>query len=1233
MSKWVQMCVRGSTVLLVLVAFDGVAQVPPVVNADNYAVNVNGLLSVPAAGGLLSNDTGFDPATHRLESWDARSRFGGVVSVAANGAFTYDPAPGFRGSDDFGYTVRNAFGTTATRVTIEVSGETVWFVNGAAAAGGDGTFNSPFNSFAPVNGTSGIADVDAAGDTIFVYAGSYSVEFDLESGQRLIGHGLGLDLVGSGNDIPAGATPVLSSGSSFPIIELFGSGGSVRGFSINNSSGRAIAGASISGVTLADLSITSTSAPGVIELINSSGSNSFNNVSIDGSTQSNTAALSLINNSGTLNLSNVDLGAGSGFSGGQVLNVSGNSGSISFDAQSTLRSTATRGLMIGAQTATGSVTLPVVDLGGGVASEPLVYLLNNQTGSLVDFAQGMSVSTSASNSHAFSATGGRLRIAGTAALAATAGAALEMDGVELTQNATFSSLSSAGSPAHGIRIGNPVGGNGIGVTGTTTITNPTQAAISVDDSGSPSGFALALGRLSSTGGSFGIRVLGAGVSVSDPASSLSVTAGIGLFCDTGTLNLALATLSAAGAGNGLSFNTCAGTISAAAGTLSSTAGASNDVVTINTSTLHFTYGGTVSKSSAGRAVMVNGLSSPGALAFSSTVSGTNASGGIAITNSSRSVTFSTLILGDATNRFTTTPVQLSGNTGAVNLGVLTSFTNGTPALLVNYANASPGQVSTGAGSVLNVAGSSTALQVSHATNQPLSLQFTNIINTGAGAHGIDINRASGALVVTGLVDLGAKTTAGVQISNSSLVTSIKELDISGAFDGVRLASNSGSFTLLGDGNFVNSHTNGAGGTFSNLGNIAFNLDTVADFRATDVIVNGTGGPGVRGRGVSGTTIFSNVDFNNIGNADNEHVFDFGEGVLSGAPVVGSLEINHSVIENFADTGLHLKNYSGSLNFSFTNNVLRNNISKLVCGGANCDGDGLLLRANGTARINAFILNSVFEDIDGIGLSANPEGSAGARMDLKLAQSAFRAAPFSGAGHSNNGEIAISLRNGTGSGTLNFELFSNDLYNYSAENAPGVVAVAGGDFTTTHGVISDLYIYSAHLGDAVSLYSDGTHSSGSGSTDYDLILALNNVRTPGGTAGSSLSFVGARAIAGSDTNAQISLLNSQFPSSPTSGGRRTVNLSLASGIPSFARACFNIQGNQVAAGNGGTPSIDLSYNGNIQARLQGMSGSGDFNAMTQLNGTNTLGNSASVGTVNSIIGATCTTPTLPSGFPF
>lgn len=1212
------------------------AQAAPTANDDSYAVNVNGLLTVAAASGLLSNDTGFNAATHRLESTSIVSQYGARLTIAADGSFTYDPPAGFSGVDTFAYTVRSDTGAAAAVVTIDVTGQTVWFVDDSAAAGGDGSFGAPFNSFTLVNGSSGIGDVDAVGETIFVYAGTYSVEFDLEVGQQLLGEANGLDLIGTGNDIAPGVRPTLNASSSFPIIEFFGANGTVRGFNINSTAGMALQGASVSNVTVAQVTVTANAGSNNAILLNgSAGTNTFDNFNITGAAGTGNAIF-LLSNSGTINFVGSTV---SGFTGGYVLNINGNSGTINFDSSSDLTSSNTRGLTIQTQAATGVVNLAGVDLTGGAASEPLIRLQSNNAASTVNFLEGVTASTTTTDSAAFLYDGGRLAISGsTSVLSAADGAALYLESVTLTQNASFASVSSTGAPARGISIDSPIGTNDVIVSGTTTISTPTTEAIRVN-SPAASGFLLQMATLNSTGGSTGIAVTNAAVTVSNSASTLVTSAGPAVVCATSTANLALTTLTAAGGTTGVSFDGCTGTVNAAGGTLNSTAGAGNPVVNLissaGTNAVNFTYGGSINKTTSGAAVNIVGLTTPGAATFSGTVTATNASSGVVITTSTRPVTFTTLALGSSGARFAATPITLADNTGAVNLGTVSIYTDSATGLNVNYANAGPGMVSTSAGSLLNVSGNAAALVVNHATSQTVSLQFASITNTGGGTHGININRATGVLFVSGLTNVGAKTTAGVQISNSNnFGTSLSELDITGAFDGVRLSDLTGSsfFDIIGDGNFINVNSNGFGGTFSNLGDNAFDLTNVPNFRANDVTVNGTGSHGVTGSGVSGTTVFSNVDFSNIGNADNEHVFNFQEGAVSGAQVSGTLDINNSVIDTFTDTGVYLENFAGTLNFSFANNVLRNNITTTACGGGNCNGNGILLRADGTSRINALILNGAFENIDGIGLTANPEGNSGARMDIKVAQSAFTAAPYAGTGHTNNGETAISLRNAQGNSTLNFNLSSNDIRNYTGELALGVVEVEGGDFTTTNGVIDVLYIYHANDGNALQVFADGDNTAGSGTTNFTMNVSMNAVNVPATTPvfGSSILLQNSGAIAGSNVNANYLVTNSSLLANATGTSRRTLTMNARDSH----NVCTQIQGNTIAAGTGGTvASIALSYNGTGNVRLQGMSGSGNGNAISYLGANNTLSVAAESGPNVSITSATCTVPTLPVGFPF
>jgi len=108
---------------------------------------------------------------------------GGTVTMNADGSFTYNPAAGFGGAgvtDSFWYTLTKNTGTGfptgfpsgSARVTINVSAP-IWFVNQAAAAGGNGRLTTPFNCltgagcFSAVN--DGAAGHPKAGDAIFLY--------------------------------------------------------------------------------------------------------------------------------------------------------------------------------------------------------------------------------------------------------------------------------------------------------------------------------------------------------------------------------------------------------------------------------------------------------------------------------------------------------------------------------------------------------------------------------------------------------------------------------------------------------------------------------------------------------------------------------------------------------------------------------------------------------------------------------------------------------------------------------------------------------------------------------------------------------------------------------------------------------------------------------------------------------------------------------------------------------
>ena len=85
-----------------------------------------------------------------ISSFDAASLNGGIVTMTTSGAnvgrFTYAPAPGFTGpTDSFNYTISNGVagtpaGSATAKVTINVAGPVIWFVDSTAPGGGNGTW-------------------------------------------------------------------------------------------------------------------------------------------------------------------------------------------------------------------------------------------------------------------------------------------------------------------------------------------------------------------------------------------------------------------------------------------------------------------------------------------------------------------------------------------------------------------------------------------------------------------------------------------------------------------------------------------------------------------------------------------------------------------------------------------------------------------------------------------------------------------------------------------------------------------------------------------------------------------------------------------------------------------------------------------------------------------------------------------------------------------------------------
>lgn len=98
-----------STTSPVTVTLTVVQPPAPVAADDSYTLGAGSSLSVNATSGVLNNDTGTGNAV--TSNTDPSH---GVLSVAADGSFSYTPSSGFSGSDTFDYTISDEYSRTAT---------------------------------------------------------------------------------------------------------------------------------------------------------------------------------------------------------------------------------------------------------------------------------------------------------------------------------------------------------------------------------------------------------------------------------------------------------------------------------------------------------------------------------------------------------------------------------------------------------------------------------------------------------------------------------------------------------------------------------------------------------------------------------------------------------------------------------------------------------------------------------------------------------------------------------------------------------------------------------------------------------------------------------------------------------------------------------------------------------------------------------------------------------------
>ena len=462
----------------VTLTITGVADAP-VATADSFdAVGNTGLFvgtTRPAGeagkqmtGSVLANDTDVDTPQASLVAepvTNAPTTLGGTITINSDGSFVYQPDDGDTGvTDTFTYRVCDATPCTASTVanttgtlSLPIAGQ-VWYVRNDAAAGGDGTSDTPFDTLAEAEAASG------TGDTVYVFDGdntstNLDTGYAMEANERLIGEAVALTLDPDGggplttvtlHPATAGARPTLTA-TGEDVVTL-ASGALVSGLELNptGAGGGIFGGSAVTGSTIADVTIIDSGTTGTqpgLELVGTSGTFNVSNLAVS----TNGAIGVRLFNAGTVNF----LTAGTisiASAGARALDVTDtNLGSSSFNTI----------------TVTGSPT-------GGVS-------LTNTPGTAA-FGD-LSLTTTAGPAAAFHVSNAgnvSVRAGGIANVSATGGPAIDVTG---TPGATlpFDDVSSTGSTTDGINLA----GLGVGTFSATGGTISGAAGIAFDlDGGS-----------------------------------------------------------------------------------------------------------------------------------------------------------------------------------------------------------------------------------------------------------------------------------------------------------------------------------------------------------------------------------------------------------------------------------------------------------------------------------------------------------------------------------------------------------------------------------------------------------------------------------------------------------------------------------------------------------------------------------------------------------------------------
>jgi hypothetical protein len=1226
----------------------GTLNISPIAFNDNFTAlgntvlrvgtvsTINGGESTFVAGSLLANDvggivSGFGQgviADDQVQGFkidvvtSGTSANGGKFNIFADGTFNYvnDGTDVTLTTDSFTYKIRDAgldgqydtyddltsTGTATITFALQAGAGSpahrVWYVDSAAAPGGDGTSANPFQTLATINGVTGDGttddDRDQTGEYIYVEnSGGPPVAvtgpITLENGQKLIGDGA--DLIVAGFTLAtAGANSTISSGVNSSYVVTVGVDNTIAGLNIvgtgTNTGGINDNQAGSFGTLSLNPAALNAATPGYQSTISATGAAiSLSDGAIAGNGLSNT-----ISSGGANNIRLFDITGTLALGGGSMTNVT---------AQSFLVA------------------------GGTVSTTYSGNITQADTSALID-VQGHN-GTLTFNS-------------GT--LSATAGNGISFNNADGTYN--FNGTTTLAGGDAGIDIVNGSTGT-FNFTAGTTITSPTGIALRINASDANVTYA---GNITQANNAAMVDINDHGGTVTF-SGTLNATNGSGLqFSDSdGTYNFNGDT-NLNGGDAGIDIDTgSAGTFTFNLNT--DITNPTGDAFLVDTSTAAITYAGTITDNS-GRIINISNHDTTNNITFTTTssITATAGSSGILIQESGTggTIAFNGETQLTTTNQNAVTLINNAGKTinfNADGLGLDITTTSGS-----GFAASNGGTITisdSGSGNTINVT-SAGALSVA---------AFSAINGTTIGAGGVTFDSISQNGGLNGIVLSGTGTGAFTVLGDGSQTSGLYDRDgsggtISGTTGHAIALTNANNVTIRqmnltnpgGDG------VNSSGGSSIKLQAVnidagggdgwqAINLGGVNEFnnnsRVTDWQVNNTFGITVTNTDTNFTSFtVQNALFTTSATGADGFLFD-ANGATSGSITVNNSEftlIDQDAVQINADG-------SGTINARVNNNNFHD--ADATAGDGN---NTVFLALAGSGTLNFEVINNDFTNLargqtltGALAVNAATTGQTGSRLNGFIEDNVFTNI------FRRDAISFVMEANGGVQGTHTIEVDNNSGTNIGLTALRVLInSVAGGSITATNlryinNTFSNLGTSPLVTDDSrsgIDLETNWDNFASGGDLTTNLLFQNNNITNNGNASGVSDTFdlTNRGGEVGTNGTMNLTMLGNTFtntggphgidilnsPGTSATGSGATLNLDINSD---------NISPNNTITTNGAGGAILLRNNTTAGAfRIEDLGATAVATFVSTRNSGDTVTPSGTITSTGDV-----TMPTAPSAF--